>query len=264
VTDGYFSAQLASYTTLANGLPVLNSLPNAPAAIYLDFDGHAAYDSAEYDTDGTPGVFSASEREEIAEAWRYAAISFAMFDINVTTIPPTVPMTWGIIGNEVYYGAAGVSDTRQTFPQTKPTWWVNSNSNFRHVIVHEAGHSFKLMHQSDFDLFGQRTKEYSRGFDLEHSPYMGDGYKWYLGHPSYSDIASPATVLQDDLSIISTSIGKVQVPPGDGYRSDDFGGTITTARPLTESGGKQSIYQHRSRSCVKHCTRTVVGTGAQD
>src|SRR5262245_75100 len=32
-------AGFPSYATLANGIPILNSLPGAPTAIYLDFDG---------------------------------------------------------------------------------------------------------------------------------------------------------------------------------------------------------------------------------
>src|SRR3954454_20839084 len=67
-----------------SGLPLLHSLPGAPAAVFLDFDGFEAQYAA-YDTDGDPALFSPSEQDEIRRAWTSVAAYFSMFDLDVTT-----------------------------------------------------------------------------------------------------------------------------------------------------------------------------------
>jgi len=59
----------AATATAANGLPDLHSLPGAPTAIYLDFDGHGTTLGA-YDVDGDPATFNATEVATITEAHR--------------------------------------------------------------------------------------------------------------------------------------------------------------------------------------------------
>src|SRR5687767_15547244 len=49
---------IAAETTPA-GLPILHSLPGAPTAVYLDFDGYNA--NTPYDTDGSPNTFGTAE-----------------------------------------------------------------------------------------------------------------------------------------------------------------------------------------------------------
>src|SRR5437762_8602807 len=80
-----------------SGLPLLHSLPGAPAAIFLDFDGYGS--NSPYDTDGDPAAFDDSERAEITEAWRHVASYFSMFDLDVTTDPPAVPYSYSVISN---------------------------------------------------------------------------------------------------------------------------------------------------------------------
>ena len=45
-------------------MPQLHSVPNAPTAIYLDFDGEGAF--APYDVDGDPATFSPTEPRGLA------------------------------------------------------------------------------------------------------------------------------------------------------------------------------------------------------
>jgi len=226
-------------TAAANGLPDLHSLPGSPTAIYLDFDGDAATGYGAYDVDGDPTTFNAAEAATITEAHRGVSVFFAMFDVNVTTVKPTVPSAWILISNDKTGGSSNVG----VFPNTKPQSWIASSSAETRItgIVHELGHNFGLLHQSDYDTQGNLTSEYSNGTDDLHGALMGVDYrrdvqKWFLGHHNRS-----ASELQDDVKVIADAIKKYQPPGGDGFRPDDHGGTIATATALTASGGSRSI-----------------------
>jgi hypothetical protein len=182
--DGTTTATAAA----ANGLPDLHSLPGAPTAIYLDFDGHGSTLGA-YDVDGDPATFNSAEAASITETHRQTAAYFAMFDVNVTTVKPTVPYAWIVISNDVDGGSSYVG----VFPNSKPESWVSSSVAESRVsgIAHELGHNFGLLHQSEYDLLGNKTSEYSNGYDSLHGSIMGvdyrqDVHKWFIGHPSNS------------------------------------------------------------------------------
>jgi autotransporter-associated beta strand protein len=232
--DGGISATAAA----ANGLPDLNSLPGAPTAIYLDFDGEGA--NAAYDVDGDPTTFNATEQATIREAWRQVSVYFSMFDVNVTTVKPTVPFAWHVSSPDISGGYSYVG----VFPNTAPKSFNNAGDARTRVsgIVHELGHNFGLSHQSNYDLLGNKTAEYSSGFDSLHGPLMGVDYaqtihKWFIGHPSGS-----ASSLQDDIAVIAGKIKARQPAGGDGFRADDHGGTVATARALTAAAdGSRSI-----------------------
>jgi autotransporter-associated beta strand protein len=232
-----FDGGVTLSATAANGLPDLHSLPGAPTAIYLDFDGHG--DLGAFDTDGAPTTFSAAEAATIAEAHRQMGVYFAMFDVNVTTVKPTVPMAWIVISNDVTGGSSRVG----VFPNTQPMSWIASSNAASRVsgIAHEIGHNFGLMHQSDYDLSGNLTSEYSNGTGDLRGALMGVDYrqdvnKWTLGHPNDS-----ASELQDDIAVIAAVIRKYQAPGGDGFRPDDFGGTVAAATPLAATAGARSV-----------------------
>ena len=231
--DGTTTATAAA----ANGLPDLHSLPGAPTAIYLDFDGNGSTLGA-YDVDGNPATFNAAEAATVVETHRQTAAYFAMFDVNVTTVKPTVPFAWIVISNDITGGSSYVG----VFPNSKPESWVSSSTAESRVsgVAHELGHNFGLLHQSEYDLLGNKTSEYSNGYDSLHGSIMGvdyrqDVHKWFIGHPSNS-----ASALQDDVAVIAGVIKKYQPAGGDGFRADDFGGTIATASVLTATNGLRS------------------------
>ncbi len=237
---GEFTPQALSFTTLANGMPILNSLPGSPTSVFLDFDGDTTTSTSAYDVDSAPTTFNAAEQRTIAEAWRHIATYFAMFDTNVTTIEPPVaqPKAWAAIGNNITGGYCFVN----TFPNTQPRCF-NQSSDARtrqSGIAHEVGHNFGLNHQSDFDLFGFETADYSRGVDELHVPIMGVDFaprirKFIIGH------TSDASVLQDDIAVIASDIRARQPAGGDGFRADDYQGTIATATPLTVDSDVQYV-----------------------
>ena len=221
------------------GLPVLNTFPGAHAAIYLDFNGDAG-GATTYDEDGNPANFNVSEQKNITEAVRQIAAYFAPFDVTVTTIKPTnLPYVWGVIGNNINGGYSYVG----VFPNTSNPESFNNSGDARgrqSGLAHEYGHNFGLSHQSDYDHLGNKTNEYSSGFDATHGPIIGVDFaqsihKWFIGHPSYSPSA-----LQDDVAVIANAIKNYEPAGGDGMRVDDHGGTIATAAPLTVGGSGQS------------------------
>jgi regulation of enolase protein 1 (concanavalin A-like superfamily) len=229
---GRFTQQTLSFTTIANGMPILNSLVGSPTSVFLDFDGDTTTNTQAYDVDGDPLTFNAAEQKTIAEAWRHIAIYFSNFDTDVTTIQPATaqPKVWAAIGNNIVGGYCGVN----VFPNTQPRCFNNSGDarTRQSGIAHEVGHNFGLSHQSDFDLLGAETADYSSGYDQLHVPIMGVDFaqrvrKFVIGH------TSNASILQDDVAVIASKIGPRQSPVGDGFRADDFSGTIATATALT-------------------------------
>ena len=228
----------------ANALPMLESLPGAPTAAYLDFDGFSGngYGGQQtfepFDTDGDPANFNATEAANITTGWRRIAEYMAPFNINVTTIVPTVPYSWNVISNSL----SGVGYSYLQFNGSAPSGFNPSGDLINRTtgILHELGHNFGLAHQSEYDLLANKTREYRNGYDSLHGAIMGIDYfgtvpKWYVGHPS----GSPST-LQDDVARIAALIHQHEGTTGDGFRPDDHGGTIPTAAALVTAGGVQS------------------------
>jgi serralysin len=83
-------------------VPVLNSLPGAPATLYLDFNGDHSDswsavdfkktftpgDTPAFDLDGDPSTFNDEELGAIQSIWRRVAEAYSPFNINVTTVNP--------------------------------------------------------------------------------------------------------------------------------------------------------------------------------
>ena len=229
--------EFVATATAANGLPDLHSLLGAPTAIYLDFDGEGA--NAAYDVDGDPTTFNATEQATITEAWRQVSVYFGMFNVDVTTVKPTVPFAWHVSSPSISGGYSYVG----VFPNSSPQSFNNDGDARTRVsgIAHELGHNFGLQHQSNYDLLGNKTAEYSSGYDSLHGPIMGVDYaqsvhKWFIGHP-----ANSASSLQDDIAVIAGKIKAREPAGGDGFRADDYGGTIATARPLTATAGSRAV-----------------------
>jgi regulation of enolase protein 1 (concanavalin A-like superfamily) len=229
--------------TAANGLPLLASRPEAPVAVYLDLDGYTGngyggqQTHAPYSIDADSTTYNAAEQANIVEAWTRISAHFAPFDVNVTTIVPTIPRTWTIITPS--FTGAGYSYSQ--FNGFAPSSFNPQGDLLGRTsgVLHEIGHDFGLAHQSDYDLLGNKTKEYRNATDSLHAPIMGVDYdgsvpKWYIGHPS----GSPSS-LQDDVARIAAKIAPYQGAGGDGFRPDDFGNTIATAATLSSVEGIQ-------------------------
>src|SRR5437016_7947317 len=158
-----------------------------------------------------------------------------MFGSGFTTPPPSAPHSCCLIRNSHPDSQPGYSYLQ--FPTTTPSAF-NSSGDARtrqSGLAHEIGHNFSLAHQADFDLLGEKTNEYSSGYDKLHGPIMGvdyaqDVHKWFIGHPS----SSPSAV-QDDVATIA---GRIRTyAGGDGFRPDDVPNAIGSARALVADAG---------------------------
>jgi hypothetical protein len=236
-----------------SAVPVLNSLPGAPASLYLDFTGdyessYGGYKNIStpaFDQDGDPTTFSDGELAAIQKIWSYVAEDYAPFNLNVTTVPP-VNMAHGatekvVIGGTgswtggAYGGYTYVGDFAQTsVPNIAFVFSGNlADGNAKYTgdaVSHESGHGFGLEHQSVYSGT-TKTAEYFTGPGDGTAPLMGDSYAarrslWWYGQSS-----SSSTTMQDDMAVISGPAN------GFGYRPDTDAGTVT---PLAQSGAQVS------------------------
>jgi hypothetical protein len=241
---------------------LLNSLPGANHTIYLDFNGHTTTGTAwnnsdrstivtpAFDIEGNTAAFSNAELERIQYIWQRVVEDFSPFNVNVTTQEPTLDRliksgstdtAWGVrvaIGGSNYdwynQGAVGVayldsfnwnSDTpTYVFTQQLAT---GNEKYTAETISHEVGHTLGL----DHDGRTSPSEEYYGGHgsgETGWAPIMGGSDYQNLTQWSKGQYLS-ANNTEDDLAIITSQNGF-------GYRVDDTGSTLGTAKPLTVSG----------------------------
>jgi subtilisin-like proprotein convertase family protein len=239
--------------SLMAGIPALNSNPSAMAQLYLDFDGHfqsgtwGSYSNLNipaFDQDGDSADYNAEEVAYIQDVWSIVAEDFAPFNINVTTVQPSVlaegqsvsasngiALRIAIGGDDAeVLGTSGIAGMAQynSFTNSHPnlalTFPVSSPGNYMSVfstgttISHEAGHSFGLRHHPG-----------NYNFNAQWAAIMNPGVfgfedTWWA--IAEDDLGN----LQDDMAMLSNSTN------GFGYRADDVGNTLATAATLVGSG----------------------------
>jgi Domain of unknown function (DUF4114)/Calx-beta domain len=262
----------SSSTVIANATTVLdlsqtfslNSLAGANHTIYLDFDGHKTsgtlwnsnYTSGAdiitpgYSLDSDTTTFNDAERTAIQYIWQRVAEDFSPFNVNVTTKAPTdlndliksggSDTRWGIrvaiggSGTDWYASAGGVAYlTSFNFNTDTPAFVFENQLGdgdekyTAEAISHEVGHALGLDHDGRISpnegyYAGQGTG------DTGWAPIMGVGYDRNLSQWSKGEYTS-ANNTEDDLQIITSNNGF-------GYRVDDAGNTMATAKALTING----------------------------
>ena len=179
------------------------------------------------------------------------AEDFIPFNVNVTTQAPanindliksgTGDTRWGVrvaIGGSSSdwfgAGAGGVAYINSfNWNSDTPTFVFDEqlgNGNEKYTaeaISHEVGHTLGLSHDGRISPAEGYYQGHGSG-ETGWAPIMGVGYYQNLSQWSKGQYAS-ANNTQDDLQIITTQNGF-------GYRTDDTGNTIATAKALTVSG----------------------------
>ncbi len=248
--------------------PAYHSRPGAARHIYLDFNGGTVSGTAwntsagvttwnvkVWSQDSDITTYSDAEQAWMKRVWQRVAEDYAPFDVDVTTDAAFDPdnysgnkdnVGWVLIcdttdkngvalphagsGGVAYIGVFGSSTYSPTY---QPAWVTSTNgggdeSVIAEAVSHEMGHNMGLSHD------GTSTLAYYGGHgsgDVSWGPLMGTGYfrnvsQWSKGE--YFD----ANQIQDDLAIIA---GRIP------YRTDDHGGTVGTATPLTVTSGNTII-----------------------
>ncbi len=257
-TSGYVPPTYQAFD--ANQVFSLHSYSSANHTIYLDFDGHtttntswnSSYGSSiatpAYDIDGNNTSFSTDERRNIWNVWRRVSEDFIPFNVNVTTAAPVLSdliksdssdTRWGIRvvigGNGSWLGGryGGVAYLNSfNWNSDTPTFVFSENlyseKSIAEAVSHEVGHTLGLSH--DGVTGGPEYYEGHNGW----ASIMGVGYYQELTQWS-SGQYSGASNTQDDLAIITGNNGF-------GYRSDDYGSSLSTASSLVFNGSTVRTY----------------------
>lgn len=243
------------------GVPAFSSLPGADHTLYLDFDGHTTQGttwnsqygintivSPEYDIDGDPSTFNATELQRIENSWKWVAEDFAPFEINVTTVDPGPAALSYSGGGDTQWGTRVVI-TDDTFAncgcgghayvgsfddsQDEPVFVYNtSQKGVSEAATHEAGHALGLTH----DGYSGGAYYWGHGTGATSwAPLMGASYNRNVTQWSQGEYYT-GNNSQDDLAILS-SLGNGN---GFGYRGDDHGDVNGAATLLSSSGGNIS------------------------
>ncbi len=251
-SDGGGTSATTTRSPLSS-LPLLDSNPNAAVQLYLDFNGHVEpswktyrnVTSPVFSLDEDRTTFSDWELATIREIWSGVAEDYAPFNINVTTVDRGdfsngrglrvviggSPFDWyrlscaGTSSNNSF--TSSEANVAYVFPDYYGV--TRGVGRLADVVSHEAGHSFGLVHQSQYDANGNFVDCYRRG-DRHTSPIMGAGggqrSVWAVG------ASTSATRLQDDIAVLGRASN------GFGERPDDHGDLATSASELTRSNGQ--------------------------
>ena len=165
---------------LSNGIPILNSDPNAVAQIYLDFTGGTPkkYSNMKgLDLDGNPNTFNDQEGEFIYQYWVEIHSIFSMFDVNVTTkLDTTKTRAWILITPSLKDSAAAEHSSYNMFSHATGTAALNWTAQGTGT-AHEIGHIFGRPHAIRLDTQGNTVQGYINTSNFLRSSLMGAGGK---------------------------------------------------------------------------------------
>ncbi len=228
--DGPYKGEALASKTGAWDPYDLQSMPEASAVIFLDFDGYNLPSGTPWNN-GAALNAAGSGYDEMDILMAYGAVEedYAPFNINVTTNEsvylnaPAGLRTRVVFTPTSYWSPGGGVALLNSFNWTDPQpCWVFSDG-FSHPAraaeagSHEAGHTLGLKHD------GQGVSAYYAGH-ANWAPIMGNSYTNDLTHWSSGDYAGATETSQDDIAIISNNSA--------GFRTDDHGNSLLSASEI--------------------------------
>jgi hypothetical protein len=251
-------ARLVLSSTTGLPIPALNSLPGAPAELYLNFGGdtvsswlgHSNITIPSFATEGDGAPLTQTDVNTITGIWQIVAENYAPYDINVTTVDPRTltgykggvsqidiggngSWTGGTYGGYSQVGGfSGSSASNPVRGFVFPDNLANGNIWYTgEATTHESGHTMGLVHQSTYSGTTE-VNEYSTGPGDGTAPIMGNSYYVSRGMWWYGTDDVSSTTYQNDMAVIASN--------GFPYRPMATGNTIATAAPLTLNGSQVS------------------------
>ena len=228
----------ASPPTSGSGLPLLQSNPGAPVALFLDFDGgdyhsHSSGTFTPYgafNDSGSASSFDANEQNLIQQCWDYVRQYYAMFDVNVTTdvsaLSGSLVWAWSLITDDASGGLGGtgfgVIGTEMTAHSYTGSSTVTGSDRCRRV-AHEIGHNFQLNHNGVWDAGTFYKWEDWPQWDGVYGPIMGGGGEGDRNGWGYSHHEDDPVSIQDSMQMIRQRIMHHD-PTSGGWSDDDFAG----------------------------------------
>jgi VCBS repeat-containing protein len=257
----------------ADGLPILNSNPDAPVAIHMDF----RYESLDgerlrFNPSGSPTTIDALEQDLIVSSWAKTAAAYAPFDINVTTQAPDpdtpfilaaiyrTPSGPGSGGGARSFGFMPLQDYinegRVDFQSGRvgdgllAQSWIREGAIWgADVVTHETAHSQWISGHETADTeanrIGVHTMPIVGGPFTRSSGPHGAWFNWYTEY-IWPENPDGFFFIQDDVQKIANGIidsVTTFVDPnyaGDGMRPDDHGGTTNTATAMPFDPGSST------------------------
>jgi hypothetical protein len=237
------------YSLTTQAVPKLNSLPEAQATIFLDFDGHYVTSGIWNGGNAIDCATADLSDAQITEVFNRVAEDYRPFQINITT--DSAYFITAPVFNRI---RVIITSTSSWYPQVGGVAWIGSfvwgddtpafvfsdrlgpnNAKFiAECCSHEAGHTIGLSHQSKYDGIDctNPLELYNSGAGAGESswaPLMGNGYgrnmtNWNNGPTQYG-----CNNVQDNLSIISSQNGI-------GYRLDDYSETLNASTTALTDG----------------------------
>ncbi len=208
--------ETVNYGADGRGLPLLESHPEAPVTIYLDFHG-GSFNGVNYIAYGSDGLFDETEQVNIVCYWKNVIEHFAMFDINVTTSnyarKASNAWSWTLTGVDWVGGAFGLAQLGGFGTFSSAVSYVakiDVNIYNAGIAAHEIGHNFGLLHQGTYT---------DGSYNHDSDALMGSGSSgsaWRIGQ--YEGGGEDG--IQDNIETIRQKIMNYSV--GDGWRPDDL------------------------------------------
>jgi hypothetical protein len=220
-----------------SGLPLMETNPGAPIALYVDFTG-GTWDGTPYgpyNRSGATTTFDAQEQADVISAVTRMGLYYAMFDVNVTTDLAVrqaaraygwILVTEDASGGQAWLGGNAIG--RPTEAQAYCGAQSVRDADKTRRVAHELGHNFGLEHSGVWDQGTFYKWEDWPAWDRVYGPIMGGGgygqrNGWALGHNEADAIS-----IQDDLEVIR----RLVVTAGGsatGWHKDDFPDTQPAA-----------------------------------